>query len=113
MYEIKIDNYHPTRLNQLMNVHWSVANKKKKADTLMISACSQHIPKALGKRRVELIIEMGSKQRCADVDAFWKVVLDSLVRCRLLVDDHPKHCEIMPVQFPRGKKSTTIRLHDV
>lgn len=85
----------------------------KKADVFMINAYSKNIPKAAKKRKVQLIIEMAPKQRCADVDSFWKVVLDSLVKCKLLVDDNPKHCEIMPVEFVRGvRKSTTIILHE-
>ncbi len=113
-HEIIVENWHPTRLNQLLNCyHWSQSNKMKKADAAMISAYSRHIPKAEKKRRVELILTMAPKQRCADVDAFWKSTLDALVKCRLLIDDNHKWCEIAPVVFERGKaKRTVIKLYE-
>lgn len=113
MHEIIIKNYHPPRLNELMHGHWSSGAKLKKQCTHMIAAYSRHIPKAACKRKVELLMQMAPRQRCADVDAYWKSVLDSLVKCGILVDDHPKHCEIMPVVYGRGEfKQTIIRLYD-
>lgn len=114
MHEIIIENWHPTRLNQLLGCyHWSQANRLKKADAKMLAAYSRHVEKAAGKRRVTLTITMAPKMRCADVDAFWKSLLDGLVRNHLLIDDSPKWCEIMPVVYERGPvKKTTIRLYD-
>ncbi len=113
MHEIYIPDWHPKRLNELMGAFWATAGKMKKADAAMIAHYSRKLPKATGKRRVELIIEMAPRQRCADVDAHWKSTLDSLVQCGMLKDDNTKWCEISPVQFIRGKtKSTRIRLYD-
>lgn len=114
MHEIIIPNFHPARLNQLIGCyHWSKAHKLKKSDAKMIAAYSRHVEKAVGKRKVKLIVTMGPRMRCPDVDSFWKSTLDALVQCKLLVDDSPKWCEIMPVIYERGQaKGTIIRLYD-
>lgn len=112
MHEIIINDYHPTTLNKLMASHWAVANKLKKRDKVEIRYASNHVPKALGKRRVELIIELGKGQRGADPDAYSKTVGDALVAAGLLVNDSHKWVEWSPVQYERGKKKTTIRLYD-
>lgn len=113
IHEIYIPNWEPTRLNKLLGSHFMVASRLKKADAKMISNYSQHVPKAINKRRIELVIEMAPKQRCADPDAHQKTIGDGLVRCRLLINDSHLWVEWMPTKFVRGKqKSTTIRIYD-
>lgn len=111
---IFIENFHPMTLNQLMKIHWGSRTKHKQSDYAMIAAYSRHIPKATQKRRVEMTIQLSPRQRASDVDAWWKVCLDGLVKCGMLVDDSPKWCEIMPVIITRDKlKATTIVLTDI
>lgn len=113
MHEIVIERWEPTRLNTLMGIHWSKANRLKKADAVMIGSYSGHIPKATAKRKVELIIQMAPKQRCSDPDSHQKSVGDALVKCRLLVNDSHLWVEWLPTKFIRGKnKTTTIRLYE-
>jgi len=112
MYEIIIPDWHPVSANKLINSHWAVANKLKKKDKVEIRYASNHIPKALGKRRVELIIELGKGQRALDPDNYQKSLGDALVAAGLLVNDSHKWVVWMPVQYERGKKKTTVRLYD-
>lgn len=113
---IKIPNWRPANLNSLFRCHWSVRNRKKKADAQMIQAYAMAIPKATGKRRVGLHIVLHGSQQAADPDAYWKSLLDGLVKCSLLVDDSSQYCELSPPTYERGKKSysgTTIILEDL
>ena len=109
--EIKIEGWHPAPLNKLMACRWKAA-KLKKRDKVEVRYASNHIPKAIIKRRVELTIELGKGQRACDPDAYFKSLGDALVNAGLLVNDSHKWVEWMPVKFTRGKKSTTIRLYD-
>lgn len=112
VHEIIIHNWHPTPLNKLINSHWAVANKLKKLDKAEVRYASNHIPKATAKRRVELIIELGKRQRACDPDAHFKSLGDALTACGMLVNDSHKWVEWSPVKFERGNKKTTIRLYD-
>ncbi len=112
MHEIIINDWHPTTLNKLMNSFWATAHKLKKRDKVEVRYASNHIPKAIHKRRVEIIIELGKGQRGADPDAYFKTVGDALAAAGLLVNDSHKWVEWSPVQYERGKKKTTIRLYD-
>jgi Holliday junction resolvase RusA-like endonuclease len=112
MHEITIDNWHPVSVNKLINSHWAIASKLKKRDKVEIRYASNHIPPAKGKRRVELIIELGKGQRALDPDNYAKSLGDALVASGLLVNDSHKWVEWSPVQFVRGKKKTTVRLYD-
>lgn len=103
-WRIKIDGWQPTPLNQLLNGHWAVAAKKKRADrdSVAIGCIQAGLPPATGKRRVSLQIVLGPRQRSCDPDAYWKSLLDALVWCKALVDDRRQCVELEPVRFGRG-----------
>lgn len=110
---IHIENWHPTPLNKLINCHWSTAHKRKRSDMQMIGAYAfkAKIPKATGKRRLELIITLGRGQRACDPDAYFKSAVDAMVRLKLLKDDNRQWLELMPIRFEKAKeKATTIIL---
>lgn len=112
-YTLTIPNWHPTRLNQLLT-HWAVANKRKKSDYQLVWGYAHTLPKARGKRRLELTIILGPGQRAADPDAYFKVICDALVKLGLLTDDNRQGVELAPVIYRRGKeKATIIRLTDM
>jgi Holliday junction resolvase RusA-like endonuclease len=117
VYTIVIPGWHPYRLNQTEGRHWSVKARLKRADREMIGMYARlgvGVPQATGKRRIGLTVTLAPKQRSPDPDAFWKGLLDSLVACRLLVDDNPKWVEILPVRYERGSAmATTIAIEDV
>lgn len=115
-YIISIPNFHPTTLNKLLTSHHMAAHRMKAADTQMIGvyAYIAKVPKAAGKRRLEIVITLAPGQRGADNDAYFKVCLDSLVSLSLLKDDNRQQLELEPVRYERGAaKATTLILTEL
>ena len=114
-YTVAIPNWHPTRLNTLLNLHWAAANRMKHSDAQVIGVyCYQcKVPKAAGKRRVGLEIILGKGQRGGDPDAYFKVVCDALVRLGYLKDDNRQWLDLEPVKYSRGMKATVITITDL
>jgi Holliday junction resolvase RusA-like endonuclease len=117
-YVIEIPDWHPTPLNKLLHAHWGTAAKLKRADREMVwvyvKAPGKSIPNDRVKRSVELTITLSPKQRACDGDAYWKTVLDALVKAHALWNDSPAWCELLPVRFERGeRKATRIELRDL
>lgn len=115
-HEILITDWHPVRLNQLLNCHWGTRSKLKKQDRELIRFYAGFfaVPPAKGKRRVSLVLTLAPKQRAGDPDAFFKGLLDALVNCGLLVDDNRQWVELGTVEFVRGKtRQTRIVLEDL
>ena len=72
------------------------------------------IPVATTKRRVDLHITLGPRQREGDDDNWWKSVLDALVHAKMLIDDNRRWCEYGTPTFDRGpEKATVITLTDI
>ncbi len=115
-YILGIPDWHPATLNQFLGRHWTVCAKLKKFDRDLVafSARDAEIPSAEAKRRVELTIVLGARQRGCDPDAYWKSLLDALVCAGMLVDDSSKWVECPPPTFERAPtKSTRIVLTDI
>lgn len=115
-YVISIPNFHPTTLNKLLGSHYHAASRLKAGDTQMIGiyAYIAKVPKATGKRRLEIIITLAPGQRGADVDAYGKSTLDALVNLGMLKDDNRQWLELEPVKYERGAaKATTLILTDI
>jgi len=104
MILLRIPQWHPARLNELMGGHWSRAHKLKKASKQVVWAHSVSMPKAFVKRRLTIHIYLRPRQRAGDVDAYFKDACDALKSCGLIVDDSPKWLELMPVQYHREKE---------
>lgn len=116
IHQIYIPNWTPTPLNKLINVHWALAYKLKQSDMQMIGVYAHRakIPKAEGKRSLELIITLGKGQRACDNDAYFKSLLDALVTLKLLKDDNRQWLELKPVKFDRAQeKAAMIILGDM
>lgn len=112
-YMIAIPDWHPTPVNKLLK-HWAIAAKLKKSDRQMIWAYSTGIPKAIGKRSLEVEIILGKGQRACDPDAYFKSLNDALVHAGMLVDDNRQNVDLKPVIFTRStRKSTIITLRDM
>lgn len=118
-WAVAIPDWHPIRTNQLVGADWRTVYKLKKEQHFLIalSFWKASVPPAdrtvnnrpaKVKRRVTLKIVLGPRQRGGDPDSYWKVLLDSLVKCHVLVDDRKEWVELAPVQYERGKKSETI-----
>jgi len=72
------------------------------------------VPKAAGKRRVEIVIVLGKGQRAGDPDAYNKSLLDALVRLGYLKDDNRQWLQLESVKFSRAEeKAMIIRITDV
>lgn len=107
---VRIDGWHPARLNELLNVHWATRHRRKRADANII-ACSVHgadVPRATSPRSVALEIILAPGQRAADPDAYWKALLDGLVKCGALKDDSRHWCQLGPIAFVRGSRAATV-----
>lgn len=111
--DIEIPNWRPALLNQYIGKHWSVGAKLKKRDKAMVLAFACNKPKATGKRRVDLFITLGTRQRQSDYDAPWKSLLDALVNCKMLIDDNAAGVQLGDIIYDRGKAKTIIRLTDL
>lgn len=109
-----IRNWHPATINQLLNVHWSKAAKLKKSDKAIVADAFRNAPKAIGKRVLLATIILKKGQRAADMDAYFKSLLDALVACEMLKDDNRQWLELLPVQFRRDDANwgTEIELFD-
>lgn len=115
IHRIIIPNWHPTSVNKLMG-HWGAAGRKKTADMQMMATYAHNakIPKATGKRRLEIEMHIKGAGRTPDPDNFFKSVCDGLKRSGYLIDDGEKWVEITPARFFRGKiKATTLILTDL
>jgi Holliday junction resolvase RusA-like endonuclease len=114
-YILKIDCWHPARLNQWDGFHWSKGSRLKKAVRELVTAYALRagIPRAIWKRRVSLKIILSPKQRAGDPDAYWKSLLDALVHAALLLDDNRQGVELGQVTFSRGERATEIMLEDL
>lgn len=65
-------------------------NRIKKADMEVIAYYSKDLIKADCKRRVTIRCTIPKGARRLDDDNCWKIMLDALVKCGMLVNDSPK-----------------------
>ena len=115
-YRLKIDRWHPVRLNKLMNCHPCTRSRLRKADDNMVAGYTilNRIPVATGRRRVDLHLTLGPRQQEGDEDNWWKSIKDALVNARMLIDDKKLWCEQGEVTFERGvERGTLITLTDL
>ena len=116
IHTFAVPKWHPAKTNELMKVarHWYYASKRKKSDRDLVGWYGREVPKATGKRLVQLHVTLKPRQRQADVDDFFKSCLDALVACGLLVDDSPKWCQLAPTTYSRSaERETAITLTDL
>ena len=115
-WHVHIPRWHPTRLNTLLSAHWGRAAKLKRADKEMIAYYLKSVPRAQGKRLVEVWIGLGDRQRGGDVDAYQKSLLDALVENKIIVDDSHAWVEFSPLKYFRtvdGVRFTVIRISNI
>ncbi|MHB8397367.1 MAG: RusA family crossover junction endodeoxyribonuclease [Candidatus Limnocylindrales bacterium] len=90
--------------------------RMERIDRNMIAAymIQARIPRAQGRRRVDLHLTLGPRNKEGDVDAYWKGLLDGLVACGMLIDDRRQYCQLGDVTYERGaQKGAVIILTDV
>jgi hypothetical protein len=116
IHTLRIENWHPVTLNQLVAWPWPMVRRRKKNDREIVGgeALARRVPRATGKRRVGLHLILGPRQRGCDVDAYHKSLLDALVAAGLLIDDSPRWCELAPVTYERAtRRAAVITLEDI
>lgn len=96
-----IPHWHPVPINKLYQGHWTKRRALKKESQTIVAYKFAGMPRAEKKRRVHLHVVLGKGHRACDVDAYHKDLLDALVKCKMLIDDSPKWCEIVPIKITR------------
>jgi hypothetical protein len=115
-WEVEIPGFRPISLNVLLRTHWAKRTGLA-ASTLLIVGYhlkSAGVPKAAGRRRVGMRITLAGRDKPLDDDNAWKLVLDTCVATRVLVDDRREYVERTPVEYDRGPhRKTVIILEDI
>jgi hypothetical protein len=108
--------YRPPTLNQLMRGTLKARIRLAKECKQFVGAYArmQGTPPATGRRRVSLTIVLKGRQQEADVDAYFKSLLDALVHHGLLLSDRVEHCRLGDVTHTRlGVPGTRVYLEDL
>lgn len=116
IYKLRIERWHPSTLNKLMRGKIHARIKMEAIDKNMVAGYvyQNRIPRAQSRRRVDLHLTLAPRNKEADVDAYWKITLDALKSCGMLVDDHRQYCQLGEVTFERGaERATLITLTDL
>lgn len=114
-HELKIPNYTPPLLNELMG-HPMLAHQLKRecADMVAVYRVVCDVPKAEGKRRISLRLSGWPRSKFPDPDGCLKAILDALTLSGLLIDDKQQWCELGDVQFVRSRdRETVVILEDL
>lgn len=115
-YRLKIEQWSPALLNKLMRGTIRARIRLERIDRNMIMGYCllNRVPRAQGRRRVDMTVTLPPKGREADVDALWKSTLDGLVHAGMLIDDHRQYCQMGDVKYDRGpERATLIELTDL
>jgi hypothetical protein len=115
-WKLVVENWQPMTANQRERRHWRARSHRMRVDRDLLAglALFQGIPRAHGRRRVDLTIVLGPRQTGADPDAWWKSTLDALVGAGLLLDDRRRWVQLGDVNYERGtRRATTITLTDL
>lgn len=116
IWTMHIPGWRPASVNQLLQRHWALAAKLKKNDQEVVSRAvmAYGVPRASGKRKVSILILIPKGLRTKDPDAYYKSLLDALVRSGALRDDTRNYVEISQPRFGKGEiLETFITLEDV
>lgn len=115
VHEIFIPKWRPAGLNELMNCHWRKKQSLKKRDKNMVAYHLINIPKATGKRRLDVEYILGYRMKQFDSDNDKKSLYDALVQSAALVDDNHKFLEPGETTYSRDWDNwgTRIILTDV
>ncbi len=115
-YTIIIPDFTPCLLNKLLGSNRFKAARLKRDDAQMIGfyALKANVPRATGKRRVEIEVTVAGPGRTIDPDGVLKSLLDALVTAGMLVDDSSKWCEWETPIILRGTaRETKLILEDL
>lgn len=111
-WRVEIPDWTPPTVNDLLRGHWVKKYRLKKAAAKLVAGYCvlAGVPEADGPRKVSLRLEGWPAGNLPDPDNLWKVLLDSLVSCRRLIDDSSEWCELGDVEVLRSKRRRTVIL---
>lgn len=112
-YKVTIPDFHPHTVNELIRVHWSKARRFKRGDCDILRHYLKDIPKASGKRSIQVCLVNDARGRKKDPDSIFKSLLDGLVQIGILKDDSDTWLHLQPVTYQHGKKATIITITEV
>lgn len=109
-----VPDWTPPSLNHVMGWHWKRKEvfKASVANLLAVYARMAGVPLTTPEyrpvRRVHFLCVYAGGVRLPDPDNLYKLTLDAMTRCRIIVDDGPEWCEVTPPSLQRGSKSATV-----
>jgi hypothetical protein len=116
-YEILIENWWPPSANDFRGRHWSAERKAKVGAYEFIAMYARNlggVPAARGRRRVQLTLICGPRQRGMDSDNPQKVLRDALRAAAVIVNDDPKWLEFPEPTYERGpRRATRLVIEDI
>lgn len=114
-YSIFIPKWRHASLNQLMSCHWREKARLKKRDKNIVHYYTRKIPKATGKRRIDIHTVLRKHAHERDVDGEYKSILDALVHAGMLIDDNRAGVEIGEATYSRDHDNwgVEIKLTDI
>lgn len=115
-WEILIADWLPSSMNSLLRNSWSSYMGERRFIQRYLSDNYRHIPPAMGKRGIQIVIIKTSGQWDDEpnLDGRSKATLDAMTKLAMLRDDSRRFLEWHHVQEVHGTiKGVAIRLWDV
>lgn len=108
-YTLDIDGWVPASDNNAKQ-YWTVWHRLKTADKEMVKvhAANANIPKATGKRRLEIQFYFLKRGRPYDSSNLLKSLFDALKSAELIVDDADQYLEYEVLPPIRGDRKRTV-----
>lgn len=123
VYRLELHGYLPPSANEILRTRsWQKKHRLKKNAERLIwvynrKAGQKAIPKAQGRRSVEIILDKGPRGKTDDPDNLYgrcKFLLDGLVNQGLLLDDSRQYLDLEVRDYaPTTEKRTTITIRDL
>jgi Holliday junction resolvase RusA-like endonuclease len=113
-WTIIIPGWTPPSLNTLIYSHWAVSRKAKKKAMEQVAGCCLEagVTRAIGRRRVAIIVFAGRRSHRLDGDNVPKSILDGMKHIGAIIDDNCDWCELVPAQVCVSKQKRTVILLD-
>ena len=116
IWTIEIPDWHPVPVNKLINSHWGTAKQLKDKDKRIMgyALTAYGVPHATGKRKVNLSLVYGPKERAVDPDASFKSLFDALVYYKALKNDSHEWVEYeQPVVLRGPHRKCFVTIQDL
>jgi len=104
--------WRPPLTNEYIRLHWAQKKRVRLHTSNMLHAymIAHKVPKAEGKRRLQLTLVLGKGRKKGDPDNHWKCLLDAAQDASLLINDSDIGVELLPVRFERSWDNPGTRI---